>query len=636
MFQIREQKMGKGTTPKTSQAGSATASRVTPSSMKVSHTNMKSKAQTPTSSMTRSLNSTGQRIKGMVKSLFGPRPLVHEDMEPSGSSSEMIPLPTKPIPGKSQSSQTSHTPKRSARQSNDKSPTRETGPTPITAGSPDLQQAETLFPAAIATLATMANAALAQALTNPQTSAALTSSLLSSQGLSTRDLALTTSNLQPPQPIIEHPASFGATYNSLNKSVIQPPPSINQQFLHPPATPTEQEYVIFPASIINMYMAMRNKGADVVQNSIQHVKPTTASSLPTKQITESAVSTKRTVHFEAPSKDTPGLSNSTGSIIQGSALEISAGTAEKEPTPKKVIVREDSKPVEPPKQDTIVIDTKPTVPDQPKNEPSKSTGTFLFGKVDFDTNSSTSMPKDKQPLLTDSASASNTQNKTITYSFKFGSTSEDTKGNASSTPPGSDSSSKKEETATGDGAAFKLSQADNASKPPSKGFTFGAPAAPAQPSSSPSTQLITRQEQPPEQKKDQPVFSFGSMSAPTTQGFGFKPSEDEPKSTPVVPTTGFSFTAPQTGAKQTGTFSFQVSTPPVQFGATGSNNTSSTQPSFSGFSGFGGGSSSQSVFGAGVSPFGTQPSATNGASGSQVGPFGAFTFSNPSIKPQLS
>ncbi|KAE8303085.1 hypothetical protein GL50803_0016478 [Giardia duodenalis] len=628
--------MGKGTTPKTSQIGSAAASRVTPSSMKISHTNIKSKAQTPTSSMTKSLNSTGQRIKGMVKSLFGTKPLIQEDMEPSGSSSEMIPLPTKPIPGKSQSSQTSHTPRRSTRQSDDKSSTRETGPAPVTASSPDAQQAETLFPAAIATLATMANAALAQALTNPQASAALTSSLISSQGLSTRDLALTTSNLQPPQPSIEYPASFGANYNSLSKSVTQPPPSINQPSLHPSAAPTEQEYVIFPASIINMYMAMRNKGTDVAQSSVQHVRPAMANSLPVQQATESFVSTKRTVHFEAPSKDTVGLSNSTGSIIQGSALEISAGAAEKEPAPKKVIIREDPKPVEPPKQDTSVADAKPAVPDQPKNEPSKPTGTFLFGKADFSVTSSASTAKDGQPPLADSASTSNTQNKAVTYSFKFGSTSEDTKSNTSSNPPGPDSDLKKEETATGDSAAFKLSQTDNVPKPPSKGFVFGAPVAPAQQPPPPSTQLTTKQEQPPEQKKDHPVFSFGSMSASTTQGFGFKPPADEPKSTPVAPTAGFSFTAPQTGAKQTGAFSFQVSTPPVQFGATGSNAASSTQPGFSGFGGFGGGSSSQSVFGAGVSPFGTQPSTTDGASGPQAGSFGSFTFSNPSIKPQLS
>ena len=623
--------MGKGNTPRASQTGSAAASRVSHSSMKVSHTNIKSKTQTPTSSMTRSLNSTGQRIKGMVRTLFGAKPLIQENMEPSESSSEMIPSLTKPIPGKSQGSQTSNTPRRSSKPFDEKPSLQETAHAPTATSSPTLQQAEALFPTAIATLATMANAALAQALTNTQAPAALTSSLLSSQGLSARDLALTTSNLQ--QPSVEHPASFGTSYNSLSRSVAQPPPSITQPSVRPPVTPAEQEYVIFPASIINMYMTMRNRGTGVLQSPIQTTKPMAADSLPMKQVAEPVIPTKRAVHFETPSKSAASMPNSTGSIIQGDALEVSAVPAEKEPAPKKAIMHEDPKPVEPPKQDTNASDVKTLTLIQPKSEPPKPASTFLFGKIDFDSVTSNTTPKDKPPSA-DSTAAPDTQSRPVTYSFKFGSTSGSTEGDKPSNPSGSDSGVKKEEAAADNSTILKLSQTSTASESLPKGFIFGAPGTFAQSSeSSASTQPATKQDQAPEEKKAQPVFSFGSVSASTTKGFGFKPSVGEPKSTPATSTTGFSFTAPQTSSNQAGTFSFQVSTPPVQFGTSGSG-TSSAQP---GFGGFGGGSSGQSVFGAGVSPFSTQPSTTAGtAAGSQAGSFGSFTFSNPTIKPQLS
>lgn len=650
--------MGKGTTPKASNAGSAAASRVSHSSMKISHTNIKSKAQTPTSSMTKSTNSAGQRLKGMVKSLFGAKPLVQEDIEPSGSSSEMIPPLTKPIPGKSQGSQTSSTPKRSERLSAGKLSANEVPPTPIATNNSALQQQEALFPAAVTTLATMASAALAQALSNNHTSTALTSSLASSQGLSARDLALTTSNLQ--QLSVEHPASFGANYNSLNKSVAQHPLSINQSSVRPPAAPAEQEYVILPASIINMYMAMKNKGTSILQSPAKQVRPALSDSVPLRQSTEPAI--KRAVHFEAPSNNASSIPHSTGSIIRGDALEFSTGFAEngKELVSKKVVMREEPKPVEPTKQIFGTSETnsesKEETPVQAKNEPPKAKGAFLFGETGFASSSSASQPKDNQNTV-DSTAASDTQDKASAYSFKFGNASEGTGGDPSSNTKGFSFSVKKEEPTTGN-STLKSSQSDTASESTSrpKGFIFGAPAAVAAITEAPKpvTSLVPSKptaEQPPEQKKEQPTFSFGSMSATNTKGFGFTPSAEEPRATSTMNTTGFSFTAPSSSAKQTGGFSFQVSTPPVQFGAApqGSNASSTqgivsgsggTQPSqfiFGGFNSGATGSSGQSVFGVGVSPFAAKPLSTGEVQGSQAGSGQfSFTFSNPTVKPQLS
>lgn len=646
--------MGKGTTLKASNASSIAASRVSHSSMKVSHTNIKSKTQTPTSSMTKSINSTGQRLKGMVKSLFGAKPLVQEDIEPSESSSEMIPPITKPTPGKSQGSQTNITPKKHERRSSEEHSTYGTVPTTITTNSPVSQQQEALFPTAIAALATMTNAALAQVLANPQTSAALTSSLVSSQGLSARDLALTTSNLQ--QPSIEYPASFGASYNSVNKSVAQQPLSINQSSVRPPVTSAEQEYVILPASIINMYIAMKNKGASALQNSMQQVRSATVSHVSPKQAAEPAV--KRTVHFEAPSTNTINIPHSTGSIIRGDAFELSAGSAEKEkegekePSSKKVVIHEDHVPA--PRPSFGVSETKEEARAQPKSESPKIDSTFIFGKVNFDAANSISQSVDKQNP-TDSITSSDTQNKTPTYSFKFGNTSANMESNASSTnTQGFSFSIKKEEPAVADNTAPKLLQADTTSESTSKqgGFIFSSlPTTTEAPK--PATSFATAQpvtEQATEQKKEQPTFSFGSMSATTTKGFAFTPSSEEPKSSTTT-TTGFSFTAPSSSAKQSGGFSFQVSTPPVQFGAAPSagnasstqgifNNIGSTQPapfSFGCFNASATNTSSQSVFGVGVSPFATKPSTSNEIQGSKVEP-GQFslTFPNTTVKAQLS